>query len=233
MKQHRNDDRVYYPNVDKIAESLVVKFGRPSLGNKRNPFNELLFIILSSKTSLERCREAYKMLRKKFRRSDSLINGSVEEIERTIALAGLQKRKAKGIFLIAHRLYHLFGHVTLAPLKMMASEDAELFLTSLPEVSTKMARCVLLYSLDREVFPVDTHCFRIAQRLGWVTKSALITKAQANELQSKIPPALRRDLHIGMVLLGRQYCTSKVARCFECPINKMCPNSRTNEDHVF
>jgi endonuclease-3 len=75
------------------------------------------------------------------------------------------------------------------------------------------------------VFPVDSHCFRIAQRLGWIPKEVYLTDRRADELQAGVPQPLRRDLHVGMVLLGRNYCLAKNSRCTDCPLLELCPIS--------
>ncbi|MDP1593275.1 MAG: hypothetical protein Q8L80_03420 [Gallionella sp.] len=61
-----------------------------------------------------------------------------------------------------------FGEPNLELLRSMSDQEAEDFLLALPGVGKKIARCVLMYSLGQQVFPVDTHCWRIARRLGWV-----------------------------------------------------------------
>lgn len=211
--------------VEEVTRKLVERFGRRSLGNKRNPFNELLYILLSSKTPPERYQDVYYTLRRVYKRADDLAYAQPEEVARVISHGGLQNRKAHAIVAIAQQLKREFGRVTLAPLARMTSDEAEAFLTALPEVSKKTARCVLMYALDKEVFPVDTHCFRILQRLGWVPDRAYLTNSRAEEIQEAIPEPLRRDLHVGMVLLGRHYCLPKHPRCDECPIAQFCPTA--------
>lgn len=218
----QGEENVLLPHVEKITEALVGNFGRPSLGNKRNPFNELLYILLSSKTPPDRYQKVYRALRGVYRTANSLANARWEEVAQVISEGGLQNRKAKAIVSIAQRLKREFGRVSLAPLTKMPNEEAEDFLTSLPEVSKKTARCVLMYALDRPTFPVDTHCFRIAQRLGWAPQGVYLTDHQADELQDGVPERLRRDLHVGMVLLGRYYCLPKNLRCRECPLLRFC-----------
>lgn len=66
---------------------------------------------------------------------------------------------------------HQTGAVKLDVLHEMADDEAEQFLTSLPGVGIKVAKCVQLYSLSKNVFPVDTHCFRVGSRLGWFPAS--------------------------------------------------------------
>lgn len=216
-----------FPNVDEVTEILVRQYGRPSLGNRQNPLNELLYIILSSKTPPDRYQEVYRDLRKAYKKADDLAHAHPEEVARTISHGGLQNRKARAIVSIAQELKRGFGRVTLASLAKMTNEEAEQFLTSLPEVSKKTARCVLMYALGRQLFPVDAHCFRIAQRLRWISGSYL-TDRRADELQEGIPRPLRRDLHVGMVLLGRHYCVPRNPLCGECPLVKLCPAGIAN-----
>lgn len=212
-----------FPHVEKVTETLVQRFGHPTLGNKKNPFSELLYILLSSKTPPDRYQEVYRTLRRVYKRAESLADARWEDVAKVISHGGLQNRKARAITFIARRLRQEFGRVTLAPLAKTTNDEAEDFLTSLPEVSKKTARCVLMYALGRPVFPVDGHCFRIAQRLGWVPKGVYLTDRRADELQDGVPERLRRDLHVGMVLLGRDFCLPKNPRCCECPLLRFCP----------
>lgn len=216
----------FHANVREVAKVLVDQFGAPTLGNKRNPFNELLYIILSSKTPPKRYQAVYRALRSVYRKAESLAHARSEDIAELISSGGLQNRKARAITIIAQRLVYKFGRVTLAPLATMADREAEAFLMSLPEVSKKTARCILMYSLDRHVFPVDSHCFRIARRLGWTCENKYLTDRLADKLQKGVPEHLRKNLHIGMVLLGRHYCFPKKQRCYLCPLLELCPTDK-------
>jgi endonuclease III len=217
----------WFPHVKKITRVLVQHFGHSSLGNKKNPFNEFLYIILSSKTPPYRYQKAYKKLKLSYPRFDDLAEATIDDLATVIEFAGLEKKKATQIIQSAIRLKQLFGRVTLSPLRAMSNEEAEKLLTSLPGIQIKSARCILLYSLNRLVFPADNHCLRIAQRLGWIDK-ATFSKGTANFLQNRIPPRLHRDLHVGMVLLGRTYCLPKVPQCNDCPIRQFCPTGLSN-----
>lgn len=129
---------------------------------------------------------------------------------------------AKGI---VERLIKHFGRPTLTPLKKMSDEECERFLTGLPGIGKKAARCVMLYSLDRQVFPVDAHCWRISGRLGWINdkqNDTNITDSAMDHLQYIIPPALRFSLHVNMVSHGRKICSARAPRCRECVIAAFC-----------
>jgi endonuclease III len=225
MQRRKSRAAATFPYVQEVARALRGRYGVPSLGNKPNPFNELLYIILSSKTPGHKYQRAYTALRRRFAKADDLATASVRTIEKTIRFAGLERKKAIQIRAIARALKEEFGRVTLRPLSKMSDSATERFLTSLPGVGLKSARCVLLYSLNRKVFPVDNHCYRIAKRLGW-TKGSPWTKRVAENLQAGITSDLRKPLHVGLVLLGREYCLPKAPRCPKCPLLQYCPTGQ-------
>ncbi|MFC1713814.1 endonuclease III domain-containing protein [Candidatus Poribacteria bacterium] len=220
-------ERIYpQPSVERITKILTHRFGRPALGNKKNPFNELLYIILSSKTRPKHYQETYRALRRTYIRASDLANTNPRDVAQTINRGGLQNLKARNIVRIAQCLKKEFGRVTLAPLARMPDQEAEDFLVSLPGVSKKTARCVMMYALSRDVFPVDSNCFRISQRLGWISSGASLTNRQADIIQAGIPSHLRRDLHVAMVVLGRRYCLPKIPCCHRCPLAEICLTGR-------
>jgi len=216
----------YFLKVQEIARTLVKVYGRPTLGNKRIPFDELLFIILSSKTPPDRYKLTYRALKKKYPVANDFASVKTTTIARTIAFGGLAEKKARQISAIAKIILRKFGRVTLNSLRQMNNQEAETFLDALPGIGKKTARCILMYSFDRPVFPVDAHCFRISKRLGWIPPNVSLTDRIADKLQDGIPPSFRRDLHVGMILLGREYCLSQKPCCSECPLLSLCPTGK-------
>src|SRR5690606_32237692 len=119
-----------------------------------------------------------------------------------------------------------FGGVTLEPLKSLTDEDAETFLRSLPGVGPKAARCVLMYSLGRDVFPVDSHCRRVLARLGFVPKK--VDRKAANDfLQALVPREIRYNLHVNLVHHGRAVCLPSLPNCGHCPLADLCPTGKS------
>jgi endonuclease-3 len=210
-----------------IGRVLRRRYDERTLDNKHNPFDELLYIILSSKTPPGRYRETYRTLRKRFPRADALAHTTPRVVAKTVERGGLARRRGTQIVAIAKQLKERFGRVTLAPLGKMDDREAETLLTSLPGVGIKIARCVLLFALHRKVFPVDAHCFRVARRLGWVS-AATLTPPGAEELQKRTPKGLRRSLHVSFVQLGREFCTPSAPKCRECPIVGFCDTGKRN-----
>jgi endonuclease III len=217
----------WFPNVKQIADALVRSFGRPSLGNKRNPFSELTYILLSTKTPPDRYKHVHDELKRRYPKADLIAEASIEELVSVIRPAGFANKRASQLGEIAKFLKQRFGRVTLSPLRQMNNEEAEELLMQLPGVGLKIARCVLLYSLDREVFPMDNHCLRISKRLGWLSENAGFSNNTMKYLQQRIPPDLRKDLHVGMVVLGRENCFKTDPDCATCPILRWCPTGQS------
>ncbi len=209
-----------------IAAALKKRYRDFNHYNLRDPLDELLFIICSTKTGEASYRSTYRSLKETFPTHLHIAEAPAEYIARPIVSGGLSNQKAKAIRDLFDVIVAKFGEPTLEPLRKMNDKDAEAFLLSLPGVGKKVARCVLMYSLGRQVFPVDTHCWRIARRLGWVRptqKDKHCAPRDMDRLQSKIPPELRYSLHVNMISLGREICTPTTPRCDECSISAGCP----------
>lgn len=134
--------------------------------NLKDPLDELLFIICSTKTEEAGYRNTYQALKTTFPTHRKIAEAPAEYIARTIERGGLSNQKAKAIRSLLTNVVAQFGEPSLEPLRAMSDADAEAFLLSLPGVGKKTARYVLIYALDRQVFPVDTHCWRIAGSWG-------------------------------------------------------------------
>ena len=211
-------------NVLEVAKALKKKYKDFAHYNKKNPLDELIFIICSIKRQEQVYLASYKALKEKFPSHRNLLEAPVEEIIQVLSSAGLQNQKASMIKNVLSSITAEFGQPTLSPLKTMSDSECEAFLTGLPGIGKKVARCVMLYSLGRQVFPVDTNCWRISQRLGWVTWSNKmnIKSTDMDLLQAKISPAARFSLHVNMVAHGRLICREQEPLCSKCCISKYC-----------
>ena len=216
----------YSSTVFDVAAALKKRYCDFNHYNLKEPLDELLFIICSTKTGEASYRSTYRLLKETFPTHLRIAEAPAEYIARPIVSGGLSNQKAKAIRSLLDMVVEKFGEPTLEPLRNMSDGEAETFLLSLPGVGKKVARCVLMYSLGRQVFPVDTHCWRIARRLGWVRptqKDRHCAPRDMDRLQSKIPPELRYSLHVNMISLGREICTPTAPRCDECPLTAWCP----------
>ncbi len=214
-----------FPPAEKVAGILGRNYPPTSLGNKEDPMDELIFIILSGQTNDPIYRWTFERLRRRYPRWDALADATSKEIASAIGPGGLSKQKARYISAIARRLRSEFGAVDLNFLRNLSDLEAEEFLLTLPGVGKKSARCVIMYSLGRQVFPLDTHCRRIMTRLGWLPAGRERLENLADLAQSIVPSRLRREMHILLVQHGRAVCTSD-PRCQICPLSACCPSAK-------
>lgn len=212
--------------VFEIAAGLKKRYRDFDHYNLKDPLDELLFVICSTKTEEASYRNSFRALKESFPTHHEIAAADAESIGRAIVKGGLSNLKAKAIRNLLDAVVERFGEPCLEPLRSMDDGEAEDFLVSLPGVGKKIARCVLMYSLGRKVFPVDTHCWRIARRLGWVRptqKDGHCAPRDMDRLQSKIPLELRHSLHVNLVSLGREICTAITPKCDKCPVADWCP----------
>jgi len=95
------------------------------------------------------------------------------------------------------------------------------YLKSLKGVGPKTAACVLLFSFNKPIMPVDTHIFRVTKRLGLIEKR--INIAEAHEILSKIvPKGLIYEFHLGIIEHGRRTCKAQNPKCGMCAIYSLC-----------
>jgi len=231
MNHTVQDLRRYFPNVESVARALSERYGDHAHGNKSNPLHELLFIICSVQTNEALYRSTYASLKSKFPTFRQLADAKEEEIASVIARGGLSRQKARIIRAILSRLDSDFGSPTLSPLRAMSDTECEHYLDSLPGVGRKTARCVMMYSLGREVFPVDSNCWRICRRLGWVRPTRPDKSCSPRDMdraQIGIPLNLRFSLHVNLVSHGRDCCVPSLPACDSCCIRQFCKTGRAN-----
>jgi endonuclease III len=210
--------------IASCCELLAKRYANPRHGNKRDPLDELVYIILSTRTGEAVFRGIYRDLKRAFPTWDDVRGRRVAEFHRILAPGGLSSVKAYQLLGIFAALRAEFGRATLAPLRAMADDEAERFLTSLPGVGKKVAKCVLMYSLDRPVLPVDVHTHRVAVRLGLAAKRRPDTSQDLIEAQ--VPPELRYGFHVNAVAHGRAICLPRRPMCGSCVLRECCPSKK-------
>ena len=166
----------------------------------------------------------FDRLKAAFPEWSALTETPVSHIASLIADAGLSAQRARRLRQIADRLVDDFGEVSLCGLLNYDDKSALEYLTSLPGVGLKTAKCVMMYSLDRQVLPVDTHTARIAIRLGLVAEGTPV--AVDRELSAVVAPTHRYDFHVNAVAHGRTTCRAIRPRCDDCVLSSLCPIGR-------
>jgi DNA (cytosine-5)-methyltransferase 1 len=209
-----------------IAHRLHSVYGSPHLGNLADPTDELVFIVLSRKSPERVYSPAFEYLKKLGGWSHVLELGT-RRVEEAIRGGGLERKKARAIICGLQAIEDRFGRVDLS--LAAGIDDGALFdfLATLPEVGPKSARCVMLYSFGRPVFPVDAHVGRVLARLGCMLKlgidlSPMGHKERQRALKETIPPDLRYGLHVNLVCHGRTVCKALRPSCSECMLASRC-----------
>jgi len=210
----------------KIDEVLEDAYGTPEkeLGNKNDPLDEAIYIILSFQTDLSRFGSTWSALRAAYPEWNAIEHAPVGEIAQVLRSGGLQRQKARTIKRLLLAVRRAVGELSLDLLHRMNDADAERFLTRLPGLSWKAARCVLLYSLRHDVFPVDSNTFRVLKRSGIISAKAVYRRRTLHDaLQARAPSSRRRSLHVNLVVHGQRTCLPRAPRCTECPLLAECP----------
>lgn len=191
-------------------------FKNPGAMEIGNPYQNLVGVLLSARTRDEQVLLLMPGFFKAFPTVEILAKADVKTIESKINTIGMYRQKSKNLKKMAERIVEEYkGEV---PNTM---ED----LITLAGVGRKTASVVLSASFKKPAIAVDTHVFRVTNRLGWVnTKTPEKTEAALLDL---IPDQHKRKVNQVFVKHGRYICISK-PRCWICPINDICPFKAKN-----
>jgi endonuclease-3 len=192
----------------KIADILVSLYPDPPVPlDHTNAFELLVAVLLSAQCTDARVNLVTPAL---FAEANSAINMSsvpVETVKKHIRTCGLAPTKAKNIVALSKLLVERHGGEV--PNDMKALE-------ALPGVGHKTASVVLAQSFNVPTFPVDTHIFRLANRWG-LSKGKNVTIVE-RDLIKTFPKHLWNDLHIQLIMFGREHCPARGHNVETCPI---------------
>jgi endonuclease-3 len=207
--------------VDEVITLLRKQHGMPERRPRLDPLSELIATILSQNTSDVNSGRAFANLVATFGTWDKVADADVDRISEAIASGGLNRVKAPRIKAILHRIEKEKGSLDLGFLEKMPLAEARGWIESLPGVGPKTAACVLLFSLGRPALPVDTHVYRVAQRIGLIDKK--VSPDNAHRILGKmVSPDDVYEFHMNMVCHGRKVCRSRSPLCGGCLLNKGC-----------
>lgn len=207
--------------IKSIVRHLEEEYSNPRLNNPHDPIDDIVFIVLSEKTDETKYLAAFRRLKAHFRCWEDLLNARVSEIETLIQDAGMGRRRAELLQRMFRAIVKRFGVLDLSALASMPPEKAESELVRLPGVGRKTARCVLLYCFDCPVLPVDVHTYRLAIRLGILSRRVSYEQSHA-VLPQFIPARMRRAFHVNAVAHGRTRCFAHNPKCNGCRLTTLC-----------
>lgn len=209
--------------VEWVYERLVEAYGVPPWEPDGDALGGLVATILSQHTSDVNSDRAYASLRQRFPTWEAVRDAPEEAVADAIRSGGLAQVKARSIQRTLRALTERDPDVPFA-LRWLDTEDIERAraqLTALPGVGMKTASCVLLFSLGRPAFPVDTHVWRVTRRLGLIGPTISADAAHL-ALERLIPPDWRHTMHINLIRHGRRICHAQRPECERCPLRARC-----------
>jgi endonuclease III len=183
--------------------------------------DEMIATVLSQHTSDHNSERAFAQLKAKFPTWELAMEATREQIADAIRSGGMASQKAERILRILAAIQQREGHLDLSGLDDRDDDAIQEYLTSLPGVGPKTAACVLVFSMGRPAFPIDTHVHRIVTRLGWIPAKTT-ADATYRILNPLIPPELRYDLHLAFITHGRTVCKAQNPRCGDCVLADLC-----------
>ena len=205
----------------RVHERLVEAYGPRVWRSHAAPLDELIATILSQHTSDVNSARAFESLRRAFPTWDHVLAAGVDEIAAAIRVGGLAGVKAPRIKACLAGLAERYGVLSLDFLADLSTAEARSTLEAIPGVGPKTAACVLLFSLGRPAWPVDTHVQRVSERLGLVPPGASPEQVEL-QLEAQLPPESYYAFHVNLIAHGRRTCRAQRPRCEACPLSDLC-----------
>ena len=177
----------------------------------QNVFQLIVAVALSAQTTDKSVNVVTPALFERYPDAETLAAAEAPEVSEYIKRIGMYKTKAKNIVGMAQKLVSDYdGQVP---------EDYDA-LVSLPGVGRKTANVVLSVGFGHQRIAVDTHVFRVANRIGLVHEKDVLKTELA--LMERIPEERWSRTHHSLIFHGRQCCDARKPKCDDCPINTLC-----------
>ncbi|KTD34355.1 endonuclease III [Legionella moravica] len=177
----------------------------------QSPFELLIAVILSAQATDVSVNKATEHLYAVANTPQSILDLGLEGLKGYIKSIGLYNSKAQNIIKTCDILMNQYhGEVP-------NQRDA---LESLPGVGRKTANVVLNTAFGQPTMAVDTHIFRVANRIGLAKGKTPLAVEQG--LLKNVEPEFLHDAHHWLILHGRYVCTARNPQCSTCPIKDLC-----------
>lgn len=179
--------------------------------NYNNNFTLLVAVVLSAQSTDIGVNKATKELFKIANTPEKMLELGEEKLKKYIATIGLKNAKAKNIIKLSHDLINKYN--SQVPSKFNQ-------LIKLAGVGRKTANVVLNCAFGKPTVAVDTHVFRVANRLGLAQAST--PEKTEEKLLKTIPKKFLQHAHHWLILHGRYLCKARKPLCHNCNINQFC-----------
>ena len=176
-----------------------------------NVFELLVAVVLSAQTTDKSVNKVTPELFRRYPDAFALSEADQHDVEEIIRKIGMYKTKSKNIISLAKELVEKYDG------KVPHDYDS---LVGLPGVGRKTANVVLSVGFGEQRIAVDTHVFRVSNRLGIVHENDVLKTELA--LMDNIPEERWSRTHHSLIFHGRNICDAKKPRCRECPVAELC-----------
>lgn len=178
----------------------------------QTPFQLLVAVILSAQATDRGVNLATRPLFAEAPTPQAILALGEEGLAQRIRTIGLYRTKARNVIETCRRL--LAEHGGEVPHDRAALE-------SLPGVGRKTANVVLNTAFGEPTIAVDTHIFRVANRLG-LARGTTVDEVE-RKLMKVVPTEFLKDAHHWLILHGRYICKARTPECWRCPVIDLCP----------
>ncbi len=198
--------------MSEVLEMLRVMYPDPqSELNYSTPFELLIATILAAQCTDVRVNKITKELYKEYKTPQDFLKLSQEELGELIRSCGFYKNKSKNILKTCEILVNQHGgHVP----------DTREELVKLPGVGRKTANVVISNVFNKPAIAVDTHVFRVSNRIGLASSNNV--DDTENDLMKNIKKEDWSDAHHWLIFHGRRVCKARKPQCHECSLTKYC-----------
>jgi endonuclease III len=199
---------------------LEAAYGPPPPQKRSDPLDQLVATILSQNTNDRNSHRAFVAMREAFPTWEAARDAPLDALVRVLKPGGLAKTKAGRIQRIL-RSIPADGALSLDHLKRLPSDEVERRLLEFDGVGYKTARCVLVFALGRDSFPIDTHVLRVLKRLDVIPEGMSADRAHEHVPQF-IPEGRAYAFHVNLIAHGRALCHPRNPACGRCPVRWLC-----------
>ncbi len=201
----------YYVDTNRTTLNSMREEKTDNFGNS-TPFKILISCLLSLRARDENTEKVSKELFAVASTPQEIADVPVKKLEKLIFSSGHYHKKAQTLKHVSQVLIDRFnGKVP----------DSKEELLSIKGVGPKTANIVLNFAFGQCVIPVDTHCHRLPNRLGWVSTNT--PEQTEKELEKVLPEKYWCEFNALFVLFGREICQPVSPWCSKCPVSSLCP----------
>ena len=217
--KQKNSLRRKLTRVDEVLRARFGALRQPRW--RRDPLADLIGTILSQNTNDLNSARAYESLRNAFPTWELMLEATPSRIARAIRIGGLANQKSRYIKDFLKWVRKTYGRLSLDAMHGMSPAEAVDIFTRHKGIGLKTIYVTLLFACGKDVFPVDTHIYRIVRRLD-IAPEKFTRDQVTNWMQPLLTKGQAYALHLHLIRFGREVCKARRPLCHDCPFTRIC-----------